>query len=221
MKFTTAILFILILLSCNETQEKKRNEKTFCRKDSIFIHDTVYINNESYGEWQRDSNLTHDPDKDSIWGKPVRYYIEDQNCNVNAIDFYNGSLRPTDNYTTTELLKLAYTDNNKLRPFYRWCLNKTIQIQDGALGEYTGEPARRYAEKFPKEFFEYMDFDTSESKYQEWVSSIEYSGFYEKEDFTNPKKISLEFANKMKLNCKNCNEELLKRIDKFAKECFD
>ena len=75
------------------------------------------------------------------------------------------------------MLSLVTTNDNNLRPFYRWCLNKTIQIEDGALAEYTGIPARQYAEKFPKEFFEYMDYDTTKEKYGDWVGSISYSGY--------------------------------------------
>lgn len=130
--------------------------------------------------------MTHDPEVDSIWGKPVNFYIENPKCSPIAIDFYAGQFRPTDNRTTVALLILVTSTNNHLRPFYRWCLNKTIQIQDGALGEYTGVPARRYAEKFPKEFFQYMDYDTTGNKYADWTNSILYSGFYDEDDYNKP-----------------------------------
>ena len=130
-------------------------------------------------DWQEGFGLTHDTLVDSIWQKPVKFYLDQPGCSPLARDFYFGIFRPSDNDSTAELLELATTDNGQLRPFYRWCLNKTIQIQDGALGEYTGVPARRYAEKFPIEFFVYMDQDTSGSRYLDWTAAISYSGFYD------------------------------------------
>ena len=157
---------------------------------------------------------------DSIWGKPVKFYIDNPKCSPIAIDFYRGQFRPSDNSTTAALLQLVTTDNNQLRPFYRWCLNKTIQIQDGALGEYTGVPARQYAEKFPKEFFKYMDYDTTGHKYLDWVNSILYSGFYDKEEYKKTASIRHRMTSLMIQNCKPCNDSLLIRIHKLAKDCF-
>lgn len=186
--------------------------------DTIIKRDTVFYNNGD--NWQDGFGLTHDPDKDSIWSKPVKFYIDNPKCSPIAIDFYTGQFQPTDNNTTAALLKLATTDDNNLRPFYRWCLNKTIQIQDGALAEYTGVPARQYAEKFPVEFFEYMDIDTTKERYNDWTNAISYSGFYDVDDYKKPQDIRKRLTQMMKDNCKNCNEQLVKRIDKFAKDCF-
>ncbi|WP_435522378.1 hypothetical protein [Chryseobacterium indoltheticum] len=115
---------------------------------------------------------------------------------------------------------MVTTDNDSLRPFYRWILNKTILIQDGALGDYTGLPARKYAEKYPKEFFEYMDFDKSGKKYSNWTNAIMYSGFYDSDDYKNAEKIQENLVQKMIINCKNCDAGMNKRITKFAKDCF-
>ena len=163
----TSILLIITftLFACNSSPASHKIIQT--KTDTIIKHDTI-IANLNNRNWQADFGLTHDPEKDSIWFKPVSYYLNDKNCSGLASDFYYGILRPSDDGTTDELLKLATSDNNKLRPFYRWCLNKTIIIQDGALGEHTGVPARKYAEKFPQEFFSYMDIDTSGEKYNEW-----------------------------------------------------
>jgi hypothetical protein len=143
-----------------------------------------------------------------------------QTKSVLALAFYYGRLKPSDDEVTDRLLELAATDNQKLRPFYRWCLNKTIVIQDGALGEHTGVPARKYAEKFPKEFFEYMDYDTTGEKYTDWVNSILYSGFYDKDDYKKPQDIRNRMSKTMKRNCNNCSDQFKKRIDKFAADCF-
>jgi hypothetical protein len=128
--------------------------------------------------------------------------------------------RPTDNHTTAALLALATTDDPDLRPFYRWCLTKTIQIQDGALGEMTGVPARRYAEKFPVAFFEYMDRDTTRKTYLDWVNSISYSGFYDQDDYEKPEDVRERLSRVMKSNCVHCGEKLKVRIDSFAADCF-
>jgi hypothetical protein len=171
-------------------------------------------------DWQTGFGLTHDANKDTIWYKPVSYYLTDKECSGLAVDFYYGRLRPSDNGVTDELLKLATTDNDRLRPFYWWCLDKTIAIQDGALGEHTGIPARRYAEKFPKEFFQYMDSGSGAEKYNDWVGAIQYSGFYDIDDYNKPNEIGLRMAKTMKANCKYCDEKTVKQIEKFANQCF-
>ena len=211
-------MLLVFLDSC--TSNRKDPTLAPAGKDTIIIHDTIIAANQM-NDWQVSFNLTNDPDTDSVWFKPVSYYISDPNCSGLASDFYYGSLRPRDDGTTDELLKLATTSNNKLRPFYRWCLNMTIAIQDGALAEHTGIPARRYAEKFPREFFNYMDVDTSGNRYENWVSAISYSGFYDGDEYKKPKEIAIRFASKMKRNCKGCNQKILDRIDTLASACFN
>ncbi len=215
------ILFIFLTIyisSCSDRQGEKPFAITKPLTDTVLKHDTVYINNQY--NWQEGFGLTHDQEVDSIWFKPVKFYIDNAKCSPIAIDFYMGTFRPTDNRTTEALLKLVTTDDSNLRPFYRWCLNKTIQIQDGAFAEYTGIPARQYAEKYPTEFFEYMDIDTSLEKYKGWVSSISYSGYYENEDYRDAASIRKRITSIMKQNCKNCSIELQNRIDKLGEKCF-
>lgn len=218
------LLFTLLALStfaCSEKQAETKavaDEKT--KSDTLIKQDTVIVPNQER-DWQEGFGLTHDPQKDSIWFQPVSHYISDKECSPLAIDFYYGRLRPGDNAETDEILKLASTSNVKLRPFYRWCLNKTILVQDGALAEHTGLPARTYAEKFPKEFFEYMDIDPSGEKYKDWVGAIGYSGFYDTDDHRKPKEIQFRMTRTMKANCKKCDDKTLARIEKFVKECFN
>ena len=209
-------MLLAYLTACHERQEAKKFASN--RVDTILKHDTVFINNNN--DWQAGFGLTHEPEQDTIWNKPVKFYTDNKNCSPIAIDFYLGEFGPTDNNTTAALLSLVTTNDNSLRPFYRWCLNKTIQIQDGALAEYTGVPARQYAEKFPQEFFQYMETDSTDEKYDDWVSSISYSGFYDKDDYKKSADIRKHMSEAMKANCKNCNEQLKKRIDKFARDCF-
>ena len=216
MRYLLFTLLFIYFISCNygkNINPVAQNKPV----DTIVKHDTVFVERT---DWQEGFGLTHEPEKDSIWGKPVQFYITQKNCSPIAIDFYFGDFRPADNRTTVALLALAATDDDVLRPFYRWCLNKTIQIQDGALADHTGVPARRYAEKFPKEFFEYMDIDTTNEKYKEWVEAINYSGFYNNEDWEKLQGTRNKMTNAMKKNCTDCNEQLLQRINKFVMDCF-
>jgi hypothetical protein len=218
LKTPTFIPYLFLLIACNGEHSDHLFSERKLQPDTIIIHDTIYVNNQN--DWQQGFGLTHESEIDSVWGKPVKFYIKNPKCSPTAIDFYLGEFRPTDNNTTSALLKLVTTDDNNLRPFYRWCLNKTIQIQDGALAEYTGLAARQYAEKFPKEFFEYIDSDTNLSKYNAWVGAIRYSGFYDNENYKNTFAIRRKMIDRMKQNCKNCSLELQIRIDSFAKDCF-
>ena len=219
MKSLIFVISLMTFISCKSNQNN-RSFKNANKADTIIKHDTVFINNDNNSDWQKGFNLTHEPDKDTVWGKPVSYYINDKDIAGIAYEFYYGYFRPSDNGSTDELLKYATTDNNKLRPYYRWCLNKTINISDGALAEHVGIPARRYVEKFPKEFFEYIDFDTAKVKYKDWAEAISYSGFYDTDDYEKPQDIRDRMIKTMKQNCRNCNEKLMRRIEKFAKDCF-
>ncbi len=201
-------LYLVLILGCNLTTSTPVQEKT----DSLETKPDY--------NWQEGFGLTHDPRKDSIWQKPVQFYLELPGCSPLARAFYDGSFRPSDNDSTAALLALAVTEDSQLRPFYRWCLNKTIQIQDGALGEYTGVPARKYAEKFPEEFFHYMDQDTSGSRYSDWVEAISYSGFYDGDNYEKPKEVRQRFEEEMKQHCGGCSQDLVRRIENFVAACF-
>lgn len=185
--------------------------------DTVILYDTI---SSGQDDWQEGFNLTHDPEVDSIWGNPVFFYIENPKCSPIAIDFYWGLFRPTDNDLTGALLSLVTTNDNHLRPFYRWCLDKTIQIQDGALAEYTGIPARQYAEKFPDEFFVYMDIDTTGKKYKNWTGTISYSGLNDGEFNKTSQIIRERMSTVMKRNCLNCDTKIRNRIDKLTEDCF-
>jgi hypothetical protein len=217
MKTLYLIFFLFFLFACNSKQKESGRLKIDTNENDSKI---ISSNFDSI-DWQEGFGLTHNPNKDSIWFKPVSFYLSKKECSVLAKDFYYGKLKPSDDSITDQLLKLTITNNDELRPFYRWCLNKTILIQDGALGEHTGIPARKYAEKFPKEFFEYMDIDSSGNKYLDWVNSILYSGFYEEDDYKKPKKIAERMSSTMKSNCKNCDNKTITRIEKLVKDCFN
>ncbi|MBE8720831.1 hypothetical protein [Sphingobacterium pedocola] len=225
MKIFYTICILIISVSCHQDSRETRFnqtepsnvEKKMLPADKL---ENPQTDLEDLHDWQQGFGLTHDPDIDSIWFKPVSYYLNDINCADLAKQFYYGKLRPMDNQVTEELLHLVTSNNNKLRPFYRWCLNKTIVIQDGALGEYTGQPARKYAERFPKEFFEYMDIDVTGEKYHMWVAAIGYSGFYRGDDFENPGEVAKDLINTMNGSCRNCSTELLNRIKKIGHDCF-
>ncbi|WP_326983826.1 hypothetical protein VUJ46_04595 [Chryseobacterium sp. MYb264] len=191
-----------------------------CKEDKALSNHKKETIRQEVKTWQDGFGLTHVIDIDSIWKKPVRYYVSNKNCDSTALKFYLGVYKPTDEPETERLLNLVTTKNDSLRPFYRWILDKTIIIQDGALGEYTGTPARMYAEKFPKEFFEYMDSDMSGKKYSDWCSSIGYSGFYNSENFDEPEMVKTKLIKVMSENCADCNERDEKRIIKFANDCF-
>jgi hypothetical protein len=156
------------------------------------------------------------PLPDTIGGKPVSFYLKNPKVASIAKSLYTGEFRPEDNDTTTQLLFLVVTDDATIRPFYRWCLDFTIQISDGALSEYPGEPAMKYATKFPQDFFSYMDKDTSGQRYNEWTEIIAYSGL---NDYTQKATvIRKQIISKMISNCKRCDSETKERITKFAKD---
>jgi hypothetical protein len=156
------------------------------------------------------------PLPDSIGNRPVKFYLDDSTVATIAKDFYKGLFRPTDNDSTGYLLSLVATDDSITRPFYRWALDFTIQISDGALAEYPGKPALDYAITYPLEFFNYMDKDASGERYKRWTGIISYSGLY---DYTQ-KAYTIQYLieYKMIVNCKGCSDDILHRIKSFSTE---
>lgn len=212
-------IVLLAASSCEHLPKVKANKRPDKSNDTVVLKDTVVIRDTlvkySPQDWQIGFGLSHDAQLDTIWGKAVDFYISDPECDALAFDFYYGSFKPADNASTAELLELSLTKNEKLRPFYRWCLDKTIEVADGALAEYPGEPARKYAEKYPAEFFEFIDANKNGNTYYNWVEIIKYSGLYE---YKYDKETAYEqIKSRMKSNCKQCGSKMLERIDEFAK----
>ena len=209
------ILFLLIITILSFSCQEKSKITEIKKKDIIEEN-----RNEIEETWQEGFGLIHVIDLDTISGKPFRYYLESKNLDSTALKFYLGVYSPTDEPETSRLLSLVETKNDTLRPLYRWILEKTIQIQDGALAEYTGVPARKYAEKYPKEFFEYIDNDKTGNKYYNWCNSISYSGFYNYENYENPNEIREQTIKIMTQNCNKCDAYYRMKIEKFANDCF-
>lgn len=213
------LLFALLstsLLSCERIVERKIFKQG--KQDTVYVYDTIYLKDTvvrslTY-DWQEDFDLTHDETTDTIAGMPAEFYLSDPECNALAFDFYYGNFRPKDNASTGELLDLALTSNDKLRPFYRWCLDMTIMVSDGALAEYPGVPALNYVTTYPQEFFEFIDEKENPLSYQNWVSIIQYSGLPDYQ--ANSEKTYNEIKHKILINCNSCSDALKERIRKFA-----
>lgn len=220
MKLAGISTVLLLFVAACASPGGKENVATLDSTTALVDTASIIVENDEAGERQQGFGLMHNPEKDSVWSKPVSFYINDSNCSGTAIKFYYGLFRPSDNDSTDELLKQVVTTNTKLRPFYRWCLDRTIQVSDGALAEHVGIPARRYAEQFPEEFFDYMDTDTSGTKYDQWVEAISYSGFDDIDDYTKPAEIRARLIAAMLQHCHNCGKQLQNRIAKFATACF-
>ncbi len=171
-----------------------------------------------------DSNIQTTPkysiNKDSINGKPIEVYLENKNCSVIAKNYYYNKFIPSDNDSTIELLNLSLSEDTLLRPFYFWCLNKIIGEADGALMEYVGVPARRYIEKYPAEFLKNIHNNNNQGNKSNWLSAVNYSGYYEDEIADNKKEIAKKFISTIKKNCPNCSKSNIVELTKFANECF-
>ena len=205
----------LILFACNDNKKSigQSSIDTPQLKSKLTTADTLHL---TKNIWTDRLNNNKYPLPDTIGGRPVSFYLENQKVASIAKALYKGQFRPEDNDTTTQLLSLVVTDDSIIRPFYRWCLDFTISISDGALGEYPGTPALKYATKFPQEFFAYMDKDTSGQRYKEWTEIIAYSGL-SNYDETNSE-IERKIIQDLLTNCKSCNANLKTRISKFAKD---
>ncbi|GAA4029956.1 hypothetical protein GCM10022409_12760 [Hymenobacter glaciei] len=166
--------------------------------------------------WIDKHNGRRYPLPSSIGGKPVSFYLKNPKVSLLAKALYTAHFRPTDNDSTTQLLALVTTNSQEIRPFYRWCLDFTIAISDGALGEYPGKPALAYATKFPQEFFAYMDKDNTGGRYKSWVEIIAYSGLGSYNETMAATRQTL--VDKMAENCTPCSDKTSRRIRGFAND---
>lgn len=69
MKYQRLTFLILFIASCKQN-ENHTNRSVLSKCDAIIKHDTVCIHD--HDDWQNGFGLTHEPDKDSVWGKPVK-----------------------------------------------------------------------------------------------------------------------------------------------------
>lgn len=210
------ILSVLILITAC-TDNKQASFQTSTDSSKIFSQPvSVDTTKNPTNIWIDRFNREKYPLPDSIGGKAVGFYLNNPKIASIAKALYNGQFRPTDNDSTTLLLSYVTTNDKTIRPFYRWCLDFTMAISDGALAEYPGEPALKYAMKFPEEFFNYMDKDTTDGRYSMWTGSITYSGLpdYSKDSTFNYNII----VEKMTSTCKDCPKSILERIKALAKD---
>jgi len=204
------IFVFLIITSCNN--KTSTNQVVSVDSSKTNSSDTII---KSKNVWVDRLNGAKYPLPDTMGGRPVSFYLDNPKVAAIAKAFYKSQFRPTDNDSTTQLLSYVTTTDSTLRPFYRWCLDFTISISDGALGEYPGIPALAYATKFPKEFFDYMDRDTSGQRYKQWTEIIAYSGLdnYDRKET----EIESDIISKMHNNCYFCGGTK-SRIVTFAKD---
>jgi hypothetical protein len=207
------IAFVL-LISCNSNSPTNQTSQA----DSSTNNKTSTVDNlpKSKNLWVDRLNGSTYPLPDTIGGEPVSFYLDNPKIADISKAFYKAKFRPTDNDSTTKLLSFVTTNDSTLRPFYRWCLDFTITISDGALGEYPGVPALAYATKFPKEFFDYMDKDPSGQRYKQWTEIIAYSGLsnYDRKE----SEIEKEIISNMYNNCYFCSGNTKSRIVTFAQD---
>jgi hypothetical protein len=211
------VLFLLLLISTSFNTNKSHGEVDMIDSSTrINAIDSSKVYREKSTAWIDKLNGRAYSLPDSIGGKPVSYYLTNSKVAAIAKAFYMGKFRPEDNDSTTQLLQLVTTTDSNIRPFYRWCLDRTIEISDGALGEYPGTPSLKYATTFPAEFFDYMDKDSSGERYKRWTEIIAYSGLNNYQESESEIKESI--TNSMSRNCNACTEKNKSRIEVFASD---
>jgi hypothetical protein len=99
MKTLIFAIFIMTFTSCNSNGGDKSLSENKNRADTVVKHDTIYLNNDNNPDWQKNFDLTRDPDKDTVWGKAVSYYLNDKDCAGITYEFYYGYFRPRDQVT--------------------------------------------------------------------------------------------------------------------------
>jgi hypothetical protein len=152
---------------------------------------------------------------DSLEGKDFSFYINHPKIDPIAKAFIEEKFIPSDNDSTSKLVSLINKENSELTPFYRWCLDLIINISDGALGEYPGEPALKYTLTNPSDFFSFMNEDSSGERYKRWVNIIAYSIPINNQSLVD---FHENLTTKMIQNCKGCTSEINNSIKKLSND---
>jgi hypothetical protein len=142
----------------------------------------------------------------------VDHYIFNPDCDALAFDFYYGQFKPSDNALSSEFMDLLLNENDALRPFYRWCFDRTIDMADGAFAEYIGTAARSYVEKYPVEFIEFTASDSLIMP--RWAEIIAYSGMHEFQ--YELEGAGEKLAQTFIASCVKCEELENNQLDSFA-----
>ena len=210
MKTAAIFLPLLALYACKQVFQKN----TTSGSGSFTASQSAKTNG-----WAQQTGITLNSLQDSIWEQPVQYYLDRPGCSPLALRFYEGNLPLHNSDSVVALFALTTTADPELRPFYRWCLTKAMQLPHIDLAELAAAPARSYAESFPNEFFYYMDQDGTGDRYRIWADAIGYGGYTDTstESYTDAR---AALVRHMKKNCRSCNEEINQRIFDFATDCY-
>src|SRR5687767_13153478 len=69
-KLFPSLIAAQLLISCDSRQVKQAESPTIAvERDTLVIHDTIRVQHQSL-DWQKEFGVTHDPEKDRIWGRP-------------------------------------------------------------------------------------------------------------------------------------------------------
>jgi hypothetical protein len=121
MRYFIVVISFLIAACNDNTQTNQKVSGDSSQKSLIDTTKNIWVDK---------LNQRHYPLPDSIGGKPASFYLDNPKVASIAKLFYQGQFRPIDNDSTTPLLSYVTTDDSTIRPFYRWCLDFTIEISE-------------------------------------------------------------------------------------------
>jgi hypothetical protein len=194
--FTVAI----VLFGCGQKQSTTETKDTLAPP---VVETTAVVSNE------------YDPSQDSTF-KPVISETPPPQKDLAIKKIGELVLQDSIAYLSNEvtafmLLDSLLSKNKSSRDFYFKVFNKIMERSGGSLDDAVGDYALTYVENYPREFLE-NSRNFTDDKLASWGGNIGIELFLSSQ---NQKEAFEKSTRMFKSNCKNCDQQLLARLDSF------
>jgi len=210
MKWTTIAISIFGLFACNNSTDKKLDDKkiSLSQKDSLINNQAFYI----------DENEVNSNEYKQFDFCQCDKFINDVKTPKLAKDIYlDNDWNLSNDNEALALLDSLTAKNKASRPFYFKVVTKTYKKSDGYFSEGLGLTGKEYVENNTKEFIANFDNKNcfTDNDLTTWAKivilefSISGEGEYDKP-------IIDEYIKKLKSNCNDCSPTQKENINKFG-----
>jgi len=205
--YTVGIIFIVLVTSCKKSQESSANQQA-----EQLSQNTVSTISEIWQTILQDTT----PFKlecENIDGKSVTaYWLENPAVDYDAIRYYLGEFRPSDDETTAKLLEKIASAPESETPFYFHILTQLLKQADGAVAEILPMQTEKFIREHSYFFAHYLADKTHKGRKETtdlYAQFIQTALAQQKID-TNAWKNQLVSA------CKQCNEDEKQILENFC-----
>jgi len=166
---------------------------------------TVHIQNNATSIFLKKNNWV-----DVLHGKPINYYLSNQNVDALSKKAFLGNLDISKECNFTVLFDSLLACKSDCRPFYFYIFNELVERSDDRLTERVSEMCTQFVRQYPCEFFSYFDEPEITINAVKWTTYIG-GNLKDKNNY-------IEFKNSVDLKLKTVCPNLLDLWKSFQNE---